>query len=127
MINSFVELKIWQDARKLSKIVFDFTESKQFEKDYKFRNQIRSSSGSIMDNIAEGFERGGNKEFLQFLSIAKGSVGETRSQCFRALDYGFFDKNQATQMFEILDFLDLRLGKLMSYLKSTSFKGRKFK
>lgn len=127
MINSFIELKIWQDARTLTKIVFEYTQSTKFEKDYKFCNQIRSASGSIMDNIAEGFERGGNKEFLQFLSIAKGSVGETRSQCFRALDYGLFDKNQATRVFEILDFLDLRIGKLMSYLKASSFKGRKFK
>jgi four helix bundle protein len=127
LIQSFEELKIWQEAREAAKMIFEFTMSKEFEKDYKFRNQIRSASGSIMDNIAEGFERGGNKEFIQFLSIAKGSVGEARSQCFRALDYGFFDSFQANRMFEKLTGLNLKIIKLMSYLKASNFKGPKFK
>jgi four helix bundle protein len=127
MIQSFEELKIWQEAREVAKMVYEYTQSKEFEKDYKFRNQIRSASGSIMDNIAEGFERGGNREFLQFLSIAKGSVGETRSQCFRALDYGFLDSLQANKMFDKLTVLNMKIIKLMSYLKASNFKGPKFK
>ncbi len=86
-IDKFEDLEIWQEARELCRYVFKLTSTGLFNKDYKFRDQIRSSSGSVMDNIAEGFERGGNKEFAQFLSIAKGSCGETRSQSYRALDY----------------------------------------
>jgi four helix bundle protein len=126
-VQSFEELTIWQEAREIAKLVFAFTRSKEFDKDYRFRNQITSSSGSIMDNIAEEFERKGNKEFMQFLSIAKGSLAETRSQCFRALDYGYFDSNQTEKLLRALDLLSLRMGKLISYLKTSQFKGSKLK
>lgn len=78
-INRFEDLEIWQEAREFCKFIFDITSSGPFNKDFRFRDQIRASSGSIMDNIAEGYERDGNKEFIQFLSIAKGSCGEARS------------------------------------------------
>ena len=86
-IERFEDLEIWQEARELCKYIFFITSSDPFNKDYKFRDQIRASSGSIMDNIAEGFERGGNKEFGQFLFIAKGSCAEVRSQSYRAFDF----------------------------------------
>lgn len=79
-IKRFEDLEIWQIARRLCKEVFNLTNKGPFLKDFKFRDQIRSSSGSIMDNIAEGFERSSRLEFVNFLSIAKGSAGETRSQ-----------------------------------------------
>ena len=83
----FEDLEIWQEARDLCRRVRELTSRGDFCRDFKFRDQIRDSSGSIMDCIAEGFERGGNKEFIQFVSIAKGSCGETRSQSYRAFDY----------------------------------------
>lgn len=88
-INRFEDLEIWQIARRLCKEVFNLTSKGPFTKDFKFRDQIRSSSGSVMDNIAEGFERSSRLEFVNFLSISKGSSGETRSQLYRALDAEF--------------------------------------
>jgi len=87
-IERFEDLEIWIEARELCKSVFSITEKEPFNRDFKFRDQIRASSGSIMDNIAEGFERGGNKEFIQFLSIAKGSCGETRHRLIGNLIMG---------------------------------------
>jgi four helix bundle protein len=79
-IARFEDLDIWKEARKLSKEIYQITlNNSEFKNDFRFRDQIRASSGSIMDNIAEGFERNGNLEFRQFLSIAKGSAGEMRS------------------------------------------------
>ena len=79
-IERFEDMEMWQKARELSKIVYEITRREKFSKDYRFRDQIRAAAGSVMDNIAEGFEREGNKEFIKFLSYSKGSIGEVRSQ-----------------------------------------------
>lgn len=89
---SFEDLRIWQNARELVKEIYSITRLPEFSKDYRFVGQITSAMGSVMDNIAEGFERDGNKEFIQFLSIAKGSCGEVRSQLYRAYDVGYIDE-----------------------------------
>jgi four helix bundle protein len=93
-INSFEDLEIWQLAREICIFVKQITDKEMFNKDFRFRDQIRGASGSIMDNIAEGFERDGNKEFGQFLSITKGSNGEVRSQSYRAFDYNYITPEQ---------------------------------
>ncbi len=85
-VERFEDLKIWQLARELCQLIHRLTLKDQFYKDFNLVGQIKSSSGSVMDNIAEGFERDGNKELIQFLSISKGSCGETRSQLYRAID-----------------------------------------
>jgi len=126
-IKRFEDLEIWQMARELCKEIFELTLRDNFSKDFSLKDQIRASSGSIMDNIAEGFERGGNKEFKQFLSIAKGSCGETRSQLYRS-----FDRNYITEQ-ELAEYLDktYQLGKkihnMMDYLSRTGYRGQKFK
>src|SRR5215813_3880386 len=85
-IKKFEDIKSWQKARELNGIIGKLVDSGRFKKSFRLISQIEGSAGSIMDNIAEGFERGGNKEFIQFLYIAKGSCGELRSQLYRALD-----------------------------------------
>ena len=98
-ITKFEDLEIWKEARILSQEIFSISQETNLKTDYKFNSQIKSSSGSVMDNIAEGFERDGNLEFRQFLSIAKGSAGETRSQIYRLYDYQYIDEEK---------FLDLK-------------------
>ncbi len=90
--NSFEEIEAWQNARTLAKMIFSICQESRFSKDFRLRDQINASSGSIMDNIAEGFERNGNREFVQFLAIAKGSAGEVRSQLYRALDRSYISE-----------------------------------
>src|SRR5665647_3333145 len=88
-IKTFEDLEIWKLARLLCQDVFLITNHYFFSKDYGLKNQINNSNGSVMDNIAEGFDRDGTKEFIQFLSIAKASCGECRSQLYRALDRAY--------------------------------------
>lgn len=126
-IERFEDLEIWQEARMICKEIFVITSVAPFSKDFKFRNQIRSSSGSIMDNIAEGFERGGNNEFFQFLSIAKGSCGETRSQLYRSLDFNYISKEKFEELSKQTIRLSKRISSFMNHLKNSSYKGSKYK
>jgi four helix bundle protein len=125
-IEKFEDLEIWQEARDLCKFVFSITLSDAFKKDFKFRDQIRASSGSIMDNIAEGFERGGNKEFMQFLYIAKGSCGETRSQSYRAFDFQYLSNEEYALLSEKTTNLSKRISSFITYLKNSDLKGTKY-
>ena len=95
----FEDLTIFQMARDLTKEVYVITKDGEFHKDNRFVQQIHAAAGSIMDNIAEGYERDGNKEFINFLYIAKGSCGEVRSQIIRASDVGFIDNETATRLY----------------------------
>ena len=88
-ITRFEDLEIWQEARRLAREIHIISIETELKNDFRFRDQIKATSGSVMDNIAEGFERNGNLEFRQFLSIAKGSAGETRSQLYRVLDFNY--------------------------------------
>lgn len=104
-ITKFEDLEIWKEARRLSKIIFDYTQKDLFSKDYRFKDQIRAAAGSIMDNIAEGFERSSRLEFINFLSYAKGSCGEVKSQLYRAKDQHYitdFDFNETYTAFNNL-------------------------
>ena len=90
----FEDLPIWQEARAFSKRIFEISKKGEFAKEYRLCSQIHASSGSIMDNIAEGFEKENNKEFIQFLYTSKGSCGEVRSQLHRANDVGFISDEE---------------------------------
>jgi four helix bundle protein len=119
-IARFEDLVIWQEARELCRFVYEITSTEPFNRDYRFRDQIRASSGSIMDNTAEGFERGGNKEFLQFLSVAKGSCGETRSQSYRAFDCGYISQDTLDSLLDKTTRLSRQISSFMDYLKRRS-------
>jgi four helix bundle protein len=124
---SFEDLEIWQNARALCKDIFIVTRNSDFNKDYRFVSQITAASGSIMDNIAEGFERGGNKEFQQFLSIAKGSCGEVRSQIYRAFDFGYIDQNTLDTLLNNIKQLSSGIYYFIQFLKNSELKGVKYK
>ncbi len=125
-IERFEDLKVWQESRELCRSIYTLTEKKPWCMDYRFKEQIRSSSGSVMDNIAEGFERGGNREFIQFLFVAKGSCAETRSQVYRAFDARHINEEQQATLLEKTISINKKLSKLITYLKTTPYPGQKF-
>ena len=120
------DLEIWQKARNFSVEIFQISNSNGLEKEFGLRNQILNSSGSIMDNIAEGFEREGNKEFINFLSIAKGSCGESRSQLYRALDRKYITEEKFSELIEKNVEIMKSISGFMKYLKESELKGNKF-
>jgi four helix bundle protein len=124
-IENFEELEIWQLARELCLIVRNLTKVGPFVKDLRFSSQINSAAGSIMDNIAEGFERDGNKEFINFLYIAKGSNGEVRSQSYRAVDAEFIDQLSFEDILARTETLKRKINNLILTLKSSGPKGYK--
>lgn len=125
-VEKFEDLDVWKGAKKLCQKIYDITNREPFSKDYRFKDQIRSSSGSIMDNIAEGFERGGNKEFIQFLYIAKGSCGEARSQLHRASDFGYINDEEYKDLINGSVQLSKKISSFISYLKNSQLKGEKY-
>ena len=124
----FEDLEIWQMSAKLDVEVFKLIErSPGISRDFRLRDQILSSSGSIMDNISEGFERGGNKEFMQFLSVSKGSAGELRSQIHRCFNREHISEPDHDTYVAKCEAISERISKLMNYLSRTEYKGPKFK
>ena len=126
-VQCFEDLKIWKMAREFCLDIIRITGYEQFSKDYKLKDQIKASSGSIMDNIAEGFERGGNKEFIQFLAISKGSSGEARSQLHRAFDNQYIQEEEYHLLCQKAKDISKSISALITYLKQSEMKGTKYK
>ena len=124
-VEKFEDLAIFQSARNLCKEVYTITKDGDFSRDSRFVQQIRAAAGSIMDNIAEGFERQGNKEFVNFLYIAKGSCGEVRSQVIRASDVGFIDNDTATRLYNDCMGLSKAISAFIKSIKSSDYRGSK--
>ena len=126
-IIGFEDLNVWKLSRQLNMEMFKMLSGKN-DKEFGFLiNHLFKTSGSIMDNIAEGFERGGNKEFINFLSYSKGSAGELRSQLYRALDMGILNPSDFEKLQALTLDISKQLSLFMNYLKNSSFKGSKFK
>jgi four helix bundle protein len=126
-IKNFEELEIWQEAREIAKWVLTLKQKLQSNYYLRLYSQIVESSGSIMDNIAEGFERSGNKEFIHFLFIAKASAGETRSQLYRLLDAEIIDQNTFDAKYQTLIHISGKINALVKHLKESEIKGWRFK
>ena len=125
-IKSFEDLEIWKEARQLAKEIYVISNETALKTDFRFKEQIKAASGSIMDNIAEGFERDGTIEFRQFLSIANGSAGETRSQIYRLFDYEYISEERFIELKNICETLSGKIKNFITYLNKKDFKGNKF-
>lgn len=124
-INNFEDLEVWKKSRILcQKVDAYLLQNPKCSQNIKY--QIDRSSGSVMDNIAEGFEREGNKEFINFLSISKGSCGEVRSQLIRAFDRKFINENEFNDLLEDCAELSKMISGFMKYLKTIEHNGNKF-
>ena len=122
----FEDLEIFQKARELSKEVYKITGTDEFRKDTRFVQQMHAAAGSIMDNIAEGYERDGNKEMINFLYIAKGSCGEVRSQIIRASDVGYINKETATRLYNDCMNLNKQIANFIKSIRESKYSGRKY-
>ena len=126
MAKAFEELECWQLAADLDAKVYELVINGKINNSNSLKDQMLRSAGSIADNIAEGFERGGNKEFIQFLFIAKGSCGELRSQFHRGKRRGLIDEKVFELFFNECRTVSVKLSNLISYLKKSEFKGAKY-
>lgn len=125
-VERFEDLIAWQKARQFAHEIYELTCLDKFSRDFSLVDQIRRSSGSVMDNIAEGFDRGGNKEFIHFLFIAKSSLSETKSQLYRAFDREYINEDILKEKLKKADELSKIIGGLISYLQKSNISGRKF-
>ena len=123
----FEDIESWKKARRLTKQVYTVTSARGFTRDFGLKDQIRRASVSILSNIAEGFERGGDKEFLQFLAIAKGSCGEVRSQLYVALDQEYLSQDEFEELSRSATEVSQLLSGLMKYLKESDLRGNRYR
>lgn len=126
-IKRFEDMEAWQKARELAREVYAASNGGTFAKDFGLREQMRRAAVSIVSNIAEGFERGGDKEFGQFIAQAKGSSAEVRAQLYVAMDQGYLDKETFDRLSDMAIQINRMLAGLMKYLRSSDFKGSKYK
>lgn len=127
-ITNFEDLEIWKEARELCKDVRDLIyKNDQFSKDFALRDQLNRSVGSVMDNIAEGFGRGGNKEFMNFLSYSMGSCFEAKSQIYRAFDFQYITPTEKDSMIKKIEILSFKIVAFMKYLRNSNIRGPKYK
>lgn len=123
---NFEDIDAWKKSRILCDKTFQMIITTDLEKDFGLRDQVNRSSGSVMDNIAEGFERGVKREFIQFLFIAKASNSEFRSQLYIILDRKYINKDKFEELYNLSSEIGKMIGGLINYLKKTKIQSRKF-
>ncbi|MEI8288746.1 MAG: four helix bundle protein [Verrucomicrobiota bacterium] len=126
-IQKFEEIEAWQKGRDLTRQIYRLTAKGQFARDFTLQDQMKRAAISITSNIAEGFERGGNREFIQFLAIAKGSASEVKSQLYTALDAGYLTQSEFDELYRQTHSIVLLLGGFIKYLRKSELRGQKFK
>ena len=125
-IEKFEDNEAWKSAREVTRLVYEISSNEKFARDFASVNQIRRAAISILSNIAEGFERSGNKEFLHFLAAAKGSCGEVRAQLYVAFDQKDIDETKFREMAEKLSETSRLIAGFMKYLQQPEMRGSKF-
>ena len=125
-ITRFEDIEAWKRARELTRKVYASSKGNEFARDFGLKDQIRRASVSTMSNIAEGFERGGNQEFIQFLATAKGSSGEVRSQLYVALDEGYISQQQFDELYNDATAVSRMISGFMDYLRNSGLRGSKY-
>ncbi len=123
----FEEIVAWQSGRQLRRLIYVYTRKPVFAADRDLISQIRRAAQSVTSNIAEGHERGGNREFLQFLWIAKGSAAEVQDQLYTAIDEGYIDQNEFDTAYALAAKTSRQIGGLIAYLQNSEIRGQKFK
>ncbi|MCD6571530.1 MAG: four helix bundle protein [Deltaproteobacteria bacterium] len=127
VIKGFEDIEAWRKARELTRLIYQITSSGEFAHDSGLSCQIRRAAVSIMSNIAEGFARGGDKEFRQFLALAKGSSGEVRAQLYVALDQGYVTNEKFEELLQKTREVSSMISGFMKYLKQSEWRGNKYK
>ncbi len=117
-IKRFEDLECWQEARKLANLIYQFTKKASFKKDFELMGQLRRSAISIMGNIAEGFHRKSNKDFMRFLGYSRSSIAETLSHCYLALDQNYIDPVELEQIKELSEITWKKINHFITYLSN---------
>ena len=122
----FEDIEGWKKARELARQVYRATAIGPMARDFGLRDQIRRAAVSVMANIAEGFGRGGNREFVSFLSIARGSCAEVKSHAYVAFDAGLLAEQEVKAIQKLAAETEALISGLMKYLAASDARGRKF-
>jgi four helix bundle protein len=126
-IKRFEEIKVWQEARALAKMVYDVTSQGGFAKDFGLKDQIQRAAVSVGSNIAEGFARNGNKEFVKFLWIAKGSATEVQSQLYAAMDIGYIADEEFKTIYDKAESCNVLIYRFIKSLRGSEYSGERYK
>lgn len=118
-IERFEDLQSWQRARQLTNLVYDLTERQKFVKDFRLSSQIQGAAGSVMHNIAEGFDSGTNTEFIRFLKMSRRSASEVQSELYLALDRNYIDQNNLTQAYNLATETKRLINGMIAYLRKS--------
>ncbi len=123
-IERFEDLQSWQKARQFTNMIYDLTGCKKFAKDFQLRDQIQDAAGSVMHNIAEGFDAGTHLEFIRFLKIARRSASEVQSELYLALDRNYIDQDELSLAYNLAIETKRLINGMMAYLRKSTAKPR---